>query len=84
MPRIDFGRPGVLDADFLAEQLGFLLELVVLNRQSDAGVDAVGGPAASGYDGVVGQRDDVQNGRFDVLGPPLRQRNVWQSLVWQW
>jgi hypothetical protein len=48
------------------------------------GTNAVGGPVASSHDGVVGQGDDVQNGRFDVLGPPGWQRNVWQSLVWQW
>jgi hypothetical protein len=28
--RIDLGKPSVLDAEFFAEQLGLLLELVVL------------------------------------------------------
>jgi hypothetical protein len=60
--RIDLGKASVLDAEFLAEQLGLLVELVVLSRQSDAGIDAVGRPAASGHDCIVGQGDDVQDG----------------------
>jgi hypothetical protein len=52
-------------------------------QQSDAGIHAVGGPAASGHDGIVGQRDDVQDGGSDVLGPFGRQRDVWQRLVGQ-
>ena len=54
-PGMDLGKPSVLDAEFLAEQLGFLLEPVVVGSQADAGADPVGRPAASGYDGVVGQ-----------------------------
>ena len=60
--RVDRGEACVLDAEFLAEQLGVLLESVVVGCQSDGGIDAVGGPAAGGYDSVVGQRDDLQNG----------------------
>jgi len=60
--RIEPGNASVLDAELLAEQLVVLLESIVVCYQSDAGIDAVGGPAAGGYDGVVGQRDDVQNG----------------------
>jgi len=62
VPKIDFGKPSVLDAEFLAEQLGLLLELVVVGCQSDAGIDAVGGPASGASDGVVGQGNDVQDG----------------------
>jgi len=60
--RIELGDTSVLDAEFLAEQLVVLLESVVVGCQSDAGVDAVGGPAASSHDGAVGQGNDVQNG----------------------
>jgi hypothetical protein len=60
--RIELGDTSVLDAEFLAEQLVVLLEPVVVGCQSDAGVDAVGGPAASSHDGAVGQGNDVQNG----------------------
>jgi hypothetical protein len=62
VPRIDFGKPSVLDAEFLAEQLVVLVESVVVGYQSDAGVDAVGGPAPSSHDGVVGQGNDMQDG----------------------
>ena len=62
MPRIDSGKPSVLDAEFLAEQLGLLLELVVIAGEPNTNVDAVGGPAAGGYDSIVCQGDDVQNG----------------------
>ena len=81
--RVDLRHASVLDAEFLAEQLGIVLELIVVSRQANAGVDAVGSPAASRRDGVVGQGDDVQDGGFDVLGPSGRQRNVWQKWVGQ-
>ena len=45
----------VADSEFLAEQLGLLVELVVLGPQADAGVDAVGSPATGCYDGEVGR-----------------------------
>ena len=77
-PRIDLGKPSVLDAEFLTEQLGLLLDLVVLGRQANAGLDAVGSPARGCYDSVVAQGDDVQDGGSDALGPSGRQRNVWQ------
>jgi len=32
------------------------------NRQSDAGIDTVGGPASGASDGVVGQGNDMQDG----------------------
>jgi len=60
--RFELGDASVLDAEFLAEQLVVLLESVVVGCQSDPGVDAVGGPAAGDYDGIVGQADNVQNG----------------------
>jgi hypothetical protein len=82
--RFDRGKASGLDAEFLAEQLGLLLELVVLGSRDDAGVDAVGRPVASRYDSVVGQRDDVQDGGLDVLGPSGRHRDVWQGLIGQW
>jgi len=59
---IDPGKANIPDAEFLTEQLGLLVESVVVGGQAGADVDAVGGPAASGYDGMVGQGDDVQNG----------------------
>jgi hypothetical protein len=62
VPRIDFGKPSVLDAEFLAEQLVVLLELVVVGCQSDACIDAVGGPASGANDGAVGQGNDMQDG----------------------
>jgi hypothetical protein len=81
--RTDLGEASVLDPEFLAEQLDLLLELVVLGRQADACVDAVGSPAAGRHDSEVGQGDDVENGRLDVLGPSGRQRDVWQLMVGQ-
>jgi hypothetical protein len=81
--RIDLGKASVLDAEFLAEQLVVLLESVVVGCQSDAGIDAVGRPAASVNDGIVGQGDDVQDGGSDVSGPSGGQRDVWQRLVGQ-
>ena len=60
--RIELGDASVLDAELLAEQLVVLSESVVVGYQSDAGIDAVGGPAASSHDGAVGQGNDVQNG----------------------
>ena len=77
--RIDPGKPSVLDSEFLAEQLSLLLELVVVGGQSDAGVGAVGGPAASRYDRVVSQGNGVQDGGLDVPRPSGRKRDVWQS-----
>jgi predicted CoA-substrate-specific enzyme activase len=44
-----------------ARSADLLLELVVLSRQSDAGIDPVGCPAPGCCDGVVGQGDDVQD-----------------------
>ncbi len=41
------------------------------------------GVKAGASDGVVGQGNDVQDGRFYVLGPSGRHRDVWQSLFWQ-
>jgi hypothetical protein len=52
---IDPGQASIFDADLLAEHFGFLLEPVVLGGQAYPDVAAVGCPAASGYDGVVGQ-----------------------------
>ena len=52
----------ILDAELLTEQLGLLFELVVVAGEPNTGVDAVGGPAAGAYDGIVGQADNVQNG----------------------
>jgi len=57
--RIDLGDASIFDAELLAEEFDSLLEAVDVGPQADSGVDAVGGPAASGYDRVVGQRDDV-------------------------
>jgi hypothetical protein len=54
--RIEPGDASVLDVEFLAEQLVVLVESVVVGCQSDAGVDAVGGPAASSYDSVPERR----------------------------
>ena len=62
MPWINLGKPSVLDAEFLAEQLGLPLELVVVAGEPNTGVDAVGCPAMGGYDSIVGQSDDVQDG----------------------
>ena len=62
MPRIDFGKPSVLDAEFLAEQLGLLRELVVVAGEPNTNVDAVGGPASGANDGAVGQGNDMQDG----------------------
>jgi hypothetical protein len=60
--RFELGDASVLDSEFLAEELVVLVESVVVGCQSDAGVDAVGRPAVSSHDGVVGQGDDVQDG----------------------
>ena len=46
----------------LMEQLGFLLELVVVAGEPNTGVNAVGGPAVGDYDNIVDPRDDVQDG----------------------
>jgi hypothetical protein len=62
VPRIDLGRPSVLDAEFLAEQLDLVLEPILISRQANAGVDAVGSPAVSGFSSVVGEWNDVQDG----------------------
>ena len=35
------------------------------------GTDAVGGPRASAYDGVVGQRDSVEHRRLHAALPAL-------------
>ena len=78
---VDLGGASVLDAEFLAEQLGLLLELVVVAGEPNTNIDAIGGPAAGGYDSIVCQRDDVQKGRLDVLGPSGRQRDVWQGVI---
>jgi len=77
-PGIDLGEAGILDAEFFAKEFDLLLELVVLGRQADSGVEAVGRPAAGYYDSVMGQGDDVQNSGLDVLGPAGGHRNVLQ------
>ena len=41
--RLDLGHASVFDAEFLTEQLGFLLESVVVGGKAYSGVDAVGG-----------------------------------------
>jgi hypothetical protein len=47
---------------FLAEQLVVLVESVVVAGEPNTGVDAVGRPAVSSHDGVVGWGNDVQDG----------------------
>ena len=39
---VRLGNPGVLDAEFLAEEFDLLLELVVIGGEPGSGVDAVG------------------------------------------
>jgi len=61
VPGIDLREASVLDAELFTEQLVLLLDLVVLAGEPGSGVEAVGSPPASSYDGKVGQGDDVQD-----------------------
>jgi putative hydrolase of the HAD superfamily len=45
MPRVDLGQARALDTEFLSEQQDLLVEMAFVDRQPNAGVDAVGGPA---------------------------------------
>ena len=80
---IDSDHASVLDSDLLAKELVLLLELLVVACEPDTCVDAVGGPAAGRCDGVVGEGNDLQDGRFDAAIPSGRQRNVWKRLIAQ-
>jgi len=82
--RVDSGHASVFDAEFLTEELGLLLESVVLGCKANASVDAVGGPAPGAGDGVVSQRNDVDDCRADGIRPSRRQRNVRQSVITHW
>jgi len=62
LARVNLGRSRILDADLFAEESDLLLEPVILGSQADPSIDAVGRPAASSYDRIVGQGDDVQDG----------------------
>jgi hypothetical protein len=66
--RMNPGHPSIPDAKLLPKELDLLPEPIILSGQSDPGVDAVGRPAAGGYDGVVSQGDDVEDGRLDAPG----------------
>ena len=68
--RIELGHPGVLDADLLAKELHLLVDPVVVGRQPNAGVDAVGGPTPSARDGVVSQREDCRTPDLMFLAQP--------------
>ena len=48
------------------------------------GIDAVGGPAPGAADGVVGQGDDVDDGRAYGIRPSVGRRNVRKGLVAHW
>ena len=82
--RIELGHASVLDADLLAKEFDLLLEPVALGRKAYTGIDAVAGPATGARNGVVRQRDDVNDGGLDVLCPARRQRHVGEHLITHW
>ena len=49
-----------------------LLDLIVLGGLPGARVQGVGRPAPGRHDSELGRVNDVQNGGFDVSGPPRR------------
>ena len=72
--RRDLLYAGILDALLFDQQSDLLAESIILLREPDSGVPAIGSPASGECEGEVGERDRVENGGSDVFRPTFRQR----------
>ena len=61
----------VLDAELFAQQGARFVEPVVLRCESHPRIDAIGGPGARVYNGVVGQCDRMEYRRLNAVLPAL-------------
>jgi len=63
----------VLDAQLLGEESELLPETVALGMEPDPGIGAVDGPGAREGERGLGERDDLEDNRSDVIGPGSRE-----------
>lgn len=66
----------VLDAELFQQEAVLLPETVGFLLQTDAGVPAIGGPAAGDGQGGVGQGDGVHDGGANPPRPAVRQATM--------
>jgi len=64
----------VLDADFFAQQLDLLLEPLDLGPETEAGIEALSGPAKGGDQGEIGKGDGVHGCRANATRPAPGKR----------
>ena len=76
VPRIELGHSGVLDADLFGQLGDPLLKPFTLGFQAYPGIDAVGCPPMSVGHPELGQGNDVQHGRLDVIVPASWQGDL--------
>ena len=60
------GHACILDARFLKQACQLLAETLIVSFQSHAGIPAIGGPAASGDEGEVGQGNHLNDRGSDA------------------
>ena len=69
--RRDSAQPGILDTLLLVRERQFLLEAVDVGPEPDSFASAGSRRAAGVEDGILGQRDDVEHTRANLLAPGL-------------
>jgi len=80
--RRDLRYACVLNAELFAQQGTRFVESVVLRRESHPRIDAIGGPGARVYNGVVGQCDRMEYGRLNAVLPTLGKMDPrWLRIV---
>jgi hypothetical protein len=67
--RRDLRYACVLNAELFAQQGTRFVESVVLRRESHPRIDAIGGPGARVYNGVMGQCDRMEYRRLNAVLP---------------
>jgi len=69
--RRDLRYADVFDAELFVQQGARFVEPIVLRRESHPRIDAIGGPGARVYNGVVGQCDGMEYRRLNAVLPAL-------------
>jgi len=73
--RRDLRYTCVLNPELFAQQGTRFVESVVLRRESHPRIDAIGGPGARVYNGVVGQCYRMEYGRLNAVLPAVGPEN---------
>ena len=74
--RCDLRYADVFDAELFVQQGARFVEPIVLRRESHPRIDAIGGPGARVYDGVVGQCDRMEYRRLNAVLPALGKMDL--------